>query len=229
MTGRAVSTQATEQINQVRFRNLLYGAIHERAVYDQVILETHDCVVAPTLGSIVPNWLLILPRRHAVNFRDWQAVTSLNPVWLVGEILAKLGIGRERAIWFEHGPSADGSLIGCGVDHAHLHLLVDAPFSFEQFSTFAAECTHLNWRHISAPQAYDSISGRCSYLVGGRLGEAVLAEDVESVGSQFFRRIVAQLADKPDQWDYKGHPHLENVLKTIASITTGEHQRYLRD
>lgn len=218
MRGRTVSTQAIEQIDQVRFRDLLCGHIRERAVYDQVLLETRGCVVAPTLGSIVPNWLLIVPRRPVVNFREWQAVTSMNPAWLVGEILAKLRIEGERAIWFEHGPSAEGSPIGCGVDHAHLHLLVDAPFSFEQFLTFAMESARVDWRRSSVLEAYDSIPAGCSYLVGGGLNGAVIAEDVDTVGSQFFRRIVAQLVGKPHQWNYKTHAHLENVLRTVAAF-----------
>jgi hypothetical protein len=89
MRKRAISTQAIEQIGPVRFRELLCGHYYcQRAAYDQVLLETHDCVVAPTLGSIVPNWLLIVPRRPAVNFRVWQAATRMDPVWLVGEILS---------------------------------------------------------------------------------------------------------------------------------------------
>ncbi len=214
----AVSTQAIEQIGQARFRELLCGHNRERATYDQVLLETHECVVAPTLGSIVPNWLLVVPRRSVVTFREWQAITCMDPVWLVGEILAKLEIEAERAIWFEHGPFAKGSPVGCGVDHAHLHVLVDAPFSFEQFAALAVENARADWRRSSVREAYKSISAGCSYLVGGSLNEAVLAEDVETVGSQFFRRVIAQLVGKPDQWNYKLHAHLENVQRTVSAF-----------
>jgi diadenosine tetraphosphate (Ap4A) HIT family hydrolase len=220
MRERAISTQAIDQIGQVRFRELLCGHNRERAAYDQVLLETHECVVAPTLGSIVPNWLLVVPRRPVVSFRKWQAITRMDPIWLVGEIVAELEIEAEQAIWFEHGPSAEGSPIGCGVDHAHLHVLVDAPFSFEQFAATAVENARVDWRRSSSREAYDTISAGCSYLVGGSLNEAVLAEDVESVGSQFFRRVVAQLAGKPHQWNYKTHAHLENVRRTVSAFNS---------
>jgi diadenosine tetraphosphate (Ap4A) HIT family hydrolase len=220
MRERTISTQAIDQIGQVRFRDLLCGHNSERAAYNQVLLETRECIVAPTLGSIVPNWLLIVPRCPVVSFRKWQAITRMDPVWLIGEILAELEIEAERTIWFEHGPSAEGSPVGCGVDHAHLHVIVDAPFSFEQFAASGVENARVGWRWSSSREAYDSISAGGSYLVGGSADKAVLAESVESVGSQFYRRVVAQLAGKPHQWDYKAHQHLENVQRTVSAFNS---------
>jgi ATP adenylyltransferase len=218
MTDRTISTRAFEPIGEGRFRELLCGQNPKRAAYDQVLLEMHDCVVAPTLGSIVPNWLLIVPRRHTVSFRKWQTVTCINPARLVSEILAELKVEANRAIWFEHGPCAEGSLVGCGVDHAHLHLLIDAPFSFKQFAASAAENACVEWRRASSLVAYASISPGSSYLIAGSLDEVAIAEDVASVGSQFFRRIVAQLAGKPRQWNYKSYEHLENVRRTVSAF-----------
>jgi ATP adenylyltransferase len=220
MRERAISTQPIEPIGHARFAELLCGHNRERAAYDQVLLETHECVVVPTLGSIVPNWLLVVPRRPVLCFREWQAITRTNPIWLVGQVLAELKIEAEQTIWFEHGPFAEDSPVGCGVDHAHLHILVDAPFSYEQFAASAVENARVNWRHGSAQEAYNSISAGRSYLVGGSLSRSVLAEGVESVGSQFFRRVVAKLASKPYQWDYKTHAHLENVHRTVSAFSS---------
>lgn len=220
MRERAISSQAFEQIGKVRFRDLLCGHNCERAAYDQVLHETQECVVAPTLGSIIPNWLLIVPRRSAVSFRKWQAITRRNPFSLVGEVLAELEIEADRAIWFEHGPSAEGSPVGCGVDHAHLHILVDSPFSFEELAASAAENAPVAWRRASSRAVYGSISAERSYLLAGSRDEAVVAADVDAIGSQFFRRIVAQLAGKPDQWNYKTHAHLENVRTTVSAFSS---------
>ena len=82
MRERTISTQAIDQIGQVRFRDLLCGHNSERAAYNQVLLETRECIVAPTLGSIVPNWLLIVPRCPVVSFRKWQAITRMDQYWM---------------------------------------------------------------------------------------------------------------------------------------------------
>lgn len=219
MREKAVSTQEIGQIGQRRFRALLCGDNCERAAYDHLLLQMHECVVGPTLGSIIPNWLLVVPSRPAVNFREWQSSSCIDPVWLIGDVLEELCIGRERAIWFEHGPCAEGSVVGCGVDHAHLHILIDAPFSVDDFSAAATESARVAWRRSRACEVYSSIPADASYLVAGSLSEAVLAENVESVGSQFFRRVVAQLAGTPNQWNYKTHAHLENVHKTVSAFS----------
>jgi ATP adenylyltransferase len=201
-----------------RFAGALSGDDFGRASYDQSIFETPDCVVVPTLGSILPGWLLVVPRRPAFNFRDWRGDTHTDARGLIDEVLHGLEVSAERAIWFEHGPSAAGSLVGCGMDYAHIHVLVAPPFSFDEFVSTVRHATELSWRLSPTRNAYLSIDTESSYLIAGSQHNAVIAERVESVGSQFFRRVVAQLVGKPKQWDYKNYPHLDNVRKTITSF-----------
>jgi ATP adenylyltransferase len=215
MRGTATGTQAIHAVGGGRFQNLLRGMGGD---HDQVLLETCGCIVAPTLGSIIPNWLLVVPRHAAVSFREWHTNSHVDPVRLIDNALSTLGVEPARAIWFEHGPSGEGSTLGCGVDYAHLHILVDAPFSFNNFSAAITESARINWRWTSPTEAYACIRVTGSYLVAGSHYEAILAEGVESVGSQFFRRVIALLVGKPDQWDYKTHAHLGNVWRTISAF-----------
>jgi len=218
--GTKVGNKAIETwtANGGRFASLLSNDNCERASYNQPIFETHECVVAPTLGSILPNWLLVVPRSPAVTFRKWGGSKNRNVAELIGVVLEGLEISPEQAIWFEHGPSDKGSLVGCGVDYAHIHVLVRPPFSFEEFVASVVGASGLSWRRCLATDAYGSIDAASSYLIAGSRNGTVIAEQVESAGSQFFRRIVARLADKPEQWNYNNHPHLHNVQKTIATF-----------
>jgi ATP adenylyltransferase len=207
-----------------RFAGLLSRDNCERASYDRPLFETLDCVVAPTIGSILPSWLLVVPRRPAVNFRDWRGGTHMDPTGLIDQVLDGLEVSPERAIWFEHGPWVSGSPVGCGVDYAHIHVLVDAPFSFDEFVSSVFEASALPWRRGLAMDAYRSLDTVGSYLIAGSQHRAVIAEQVESAGSQFFRRVVARLVDNPEQWNYNIYPHLHNVQKTIADFA---HQKAL--
>lgn len=99
-----------------RFAGLLAEGVCPRPSYDEVLLETHGCAVTPTLGSILRNWLLVIPRSPAINFARWQAATGVQPCDPIQAILAKHGIASNRVIWFEHGPSEGGTDVGCGVD-----------------------------------------------------------------------------------------------------------------
>lgn len=215
MWDTAISTPAIDGVGSGRFETLLRGTGSD---HDQVLLETRGCTVAPTLGSIIPNWLLVVPRAAALSFREWHAGSHRDPVCLIDDVLSELGVEPERAIWFEHGASAAGSIVGCGVDHAHLHILIDAPFHFDIFAAEAIDSAPINWRWTSRTEAYASIPTAGSYLVAGSLDDAVHAEDVEIVGSQFFRRVIARLVRRPDQWNYKTHPHLENVRRTLSAF-----------
>src|SRR5712691_11051269 len=109
-----------------RFAALLCEGGCPRPEYDQVLFEGHGYVVAPTLGSIIPNWLLVIPRESFVNFAHVRAVTGTEPHQVVTEVLERCGIESARGYWFEHGPATRGSQLACGVDHAHLHVIIDA-------------------------------------------------------------------------------------------------------
>jgi hypothetical protein len=109
-------------------------------------------------------------------------------------------------------------MIGCGADHAHLHLIVDPPFTFQEFGEAAETAANLDWRSERSNFVYASIGSRTSYLVAGSQGNAVFATNVETVGSQFFRRVVAKLAGRPSEWNYKTHPFLENIEATVMQL-----------
>jgi ATP adenylyltransferase len=201
-----------------RFAGLFAGTANERPSYDQPIFETTDCVVVPTLGSILPGWLLVVPCRPAGNFREWSESKHRDATKVIDEVLDGLKVAPERVIWFEHGPSASGSVVGCGIDYAHIHILVDPPFSFDKFVSSVFAASALPWRTSAVIEAYRSIDTGSSYFIAGSEHRAVIAEQVESAGSQFFRRVIAQLADKPAQWNYNDYPHLNNVQATISAF-----------
>src|SRR5258708_30616651 len=95
-----------------------------RAQYDEVLCEVDGCAVAPTLGSILPYWLLVVPRVSAVNFRRWAEALGREPYDLVKGVLVELDVCTDRVIWFEHGPADRASPLSCGADHAPLHVII---------------------------------------------------------------------------------------------------------
>ncbi|TPI34075.1 hypothetical protein FJW08_04965 [Mesorhizobium sp. B3-2-1] len=198
-----------------RFSSLLSAARFPRAAYDQIIFETQECVVCPTLGSILPNWLLVVPRRPVINFAQWQAETGCLVGDVVNTIAREFELRHDRIVWFEHGPSELGSLVGCGVDWAHLHILVDAPFSLSEMVAKSGETQPLDWRFFNASELYEMVDRSKSYLLVGSGNAGHLAQDVEHVGSQFLRRVIAELVGLNDEWNYRTSGHLANVQETL--------------
>lgn len=196
-----------------RFDNILKGA-PSAAVYDTVLWDLGEVVVTPTLGSIIPHWVLAIPRDPAVNIARWSKDPQ-EPLHLISQIASVAGYKLDQILWFEHGAPSIGAVTGCGVDHAHLHLLLQPPFSFEEFKAASRAAALIDWQEGNG-NPYETLRPDASYLVAGSSKRYFLAKDTDSVGSQFFRRIVASLAGVPNYWDYKRYSHLQNVKATLA-------------
>ena len=204
---------------QRRFETLLRGDLaHEADNHDQVLLTRKDWIVAPTLGAIVPNWLLLIPRDPVLNFRDFSKLRGRSAEQLLYEVRQHLGLRNDEIIWFEHGPRIGGTFIGCGLDHAHVHILVRPSFSFTAFTDKARTISELEWVSGPSGEAHDRLACNRSYLIAGSGDTSIIAQDVETIGSQFFRRVVGLLVEAGEVWDYRRHAHADHVAETIRTF-----------
>lgn len=199
-----------EHIRPGRFRNLLHPS-NASSPWDTVLAETDDFVLAPTLGSIVPGWVLVIPKRSAISFVEVARTGVMTPYAYLHQAARLLGLSDDW-IWFEHGPAFAGTTVGCGVDYAHLHILASPPFNFSEF------CTHIEaaggWTRCAAKDAYADLPSETPYYVAGCGNDAARLVGRE-LGSQFFRKAVASLSGDADRWDYRAHPFSEHVVATV--------------
>ena len=210
------ASAAMQMKKQQRFEALLGGI--SQAPYDQQLFAHEDWLVAPTLGAIIPGWLLALPRRAVLSFRDWEASGGRSALSVLDAVTTHLGLQMDEIIWFEHGPAKPGTLVGCGLDHAHLHILVRPPFSFNTFSDSVQAMADLDWTNVPSVASFSSLKSPSSYFIAGSSDRTIRAMDVETAGSQFFRRVVAMLVGAELTWDYRESAHALNVSQTIAEF-----------
>lgn len=203
-----------------RFSNLLRGNNHD--VWDSIVFGGDDFVVTPTKGSIVSDWVLVIPKQYHLNFALKSNADGSRPFDYVAAVAERLGVA-ERVIWFEHGPSEKGSDIGCGVDHAHIHLLLMPQFQIIDFAEVVAAKSEAVWHQKDADRIYGSLDGRQDYYVFGTLDTAFFSLGA-SLGRQFFRKVIADLANVPTQWDYNAFPFTQNVQATLKHIRD-QHKR----
>ena len=200
-----------------RFANVLSDGC-PRPLHDTVLLDTGTMVVTPTLGSIIPNWVLAIPKRHAANAARWAQNERNVPLSVIKDITRSFGSNLRDVIWFEHGATEPRSIVGCGVDHAHIHILLTPPFSFKRFCGEAQAEAGLRWSP-GVGDAYAAIDSNQSYFVAGHGDQFLLVQSVEAAGSQFFRKAIARIVHRDAAWDYRSHPHMENVAETIANAS----------
>jgi ATP adenylyltransferase len=200
-----------------RFANILSNAC-PRPLYNTVLRDTNTMVVTPTLGSIIPNWILAIPKRSAANAARWAQDEGDGPLLAINDITRSFGRHPRDVIWFEHGATEPHSVVGCGVDQAHIHILLTPPFSFERLCEEAKAEVGLGW-FLGHGDAYAAIDSKQSYFAAGQGDRFLLAQSVEAAGSQFFRKAIARIVDREAVWDYRSHPHMQNVEKTIANAS----------
>lgn len=116
---------------------------------------------------------------------------------------------------FEHGPCKERRSVGCGVDHAHLHV---APVKFD-LATFVSQMLpgDASWKPATIAECRDCHRRGDDYLyVEQPLGSGRVATG--DIGSQLFRRAIASQIGNPEEYNWREHPQLHNVMATIRRI-----------
>ncbi|WP_352955152.1 HIT domain-containing protein [Mesorhizobium sp. M1322] len=195
-----------------KFAWLTAPGLHARPAHDVVVASNNHFVAVPSLGSLVPGWILLIPRRpmSTLSLMDTEERKAL--AVLRTELAARLSAYGHTVHAFEHG-GASGSLVSCGVDQAHLHLV---PLSFDLLH--AARRHDLGWRtSVGIRDLTEAETGGKEYLFVERLGVSLIGFP-ETPTSQWFRRLIAQECGGRE-WDYKKNPNFEQLEATVAKLT----------
>jgi ATP adenylyltransferase len=183
---------------------------------DEVLFESTNFVVTPTLGSLVEGWVLIAPKRHYLCFGaiGKELLSELDEVRkVVGSAMRAVYGGF---IEFEHGPAVEGQAVGCTVDHAHLHVV---PTGDDLIAGLDCSVSgQLRWHSVAgiAEVARFTTDG-LPYLFFERNGEALIAAH-HGLGSQLFRRVMAHKLGRPNEYDWRVFPFWENIERTVSSL-----------
>jgi ATP adenylyltransferase len=193
------------------------GAISGDQVSDHVLFESPNFIVVPTLGSIIPGWLLVVPRSHFLSVGSFDMP-------LFQEFMRLQDIAAEAlrdcfgpVSFFEHGAVRERESVGCGVDHAHLHI-VATEFDMPAVVKRSAE-TQLQWRPASGIQATRPfVSEQMAYVFVQQSSGGAWIGSASVIESQIMRKVIAVQAGQPDRWDWKTHPFEHNVRETVVKL-----------
>ena len=193
----------------VRFRDI-YPDIDSRIVarYDQL-------VAFPTLGQLFPGSLLMVPEQHYETCADFPFRLKMSMRSFLDRLLVtirRFGV----PVFFEHG-ARDSTGGGCGIYHAHLHL-VPLPEKVSPASLFPEH------HHVAGDflDALVHLDGCGHYLLMGDETD-VRYSRVDSMatepGSQYFRRLLVRHFGLTRSWDWRefGTPE-PDVITTLASL-----------
>ncbi|MCY3844507.1 MAG: hypothetical protein OXH69_13310 [Acidobacteria bacterium] len=181
--------------------------------WDRPILASSHFVVMPSLGSLVEGWLLIVPRVHVISLGALSSELAMEFADLKDRVWDVLELTYGCVVAFEHGPAAPNAAAGCGVDHAHMHLV---PFRLDLAQAaapyVAAETvwSHANWADCQRAH----LAGVDYLYVEQRKGSGQIAVG-ERFGGQIFRQVIARAIGRPAEYNWRTHPQTETIARTI--------------
>jgi ATP adenylyltransferase len=186
-------------------------------VWNITLFESKNFVVVPSLGALVPGWVLLLPKVH------YLSMGALPPA-MVGEMeeIKRALIFPVASIYgevcaFEHGPGRAKRGVGCGVDHAHLHIV---PVAFDLRGAVQSLLPpDVTWTEASFAERRQAFArGRdYLYLEQPLLGKGRMAVH-DRLGSQLFRRAIANHLGLADEYNWRDYPQITNIMSTIESL-----------
>ena len=205
----------TLQSEQCKYCNVITKGSTE--VFDTIIEETQNFIVMPSLGSLVEGWLLITPKNHVLNSTQLNVNERLELNDLITKYSnASVNLFEKSVTVFEHGAVYQDSIIGCGIDHAHVHIV---PINFDMEaevknseSTFFELSDNINI--IDFYNNYSEKDNKPYWIFSVNNGPVQFTNTMKHT-SQFFRKVIAKAIDSPESYDYKKSTSNKNVISTL--------------
>lgn len=195
-------------------RQLIGGALQP---WDHVLLRSDNFVAVPSRGSIVPGWVLVVTSDHILSMGAVEPDKRQELTEFVSDVRSMVEGTFGPAVLFEHGPASPNLRVGCGVDHAHLHIVPTTVDLMEGVP--AVFPSPIAWREAKGlDDTTEPYHRNESYLyVEARRGGCWLGTHT-SLPSQLFRKVIANAVGRPERFDWTTFPETENVLATINAF-----------
>ncbi|MCX5007782.1 HIT domain-containing protein [Streptomyces sp. NBC_00638] len=178
--------------------------------FNAPVATTEDFSAIPSVGSFVPGYLLVIPKRHL--FSSSQLPQDLKRAFsqFITDLSSHLqSLYSSPVTIFEHGASEslNDKSSSC-VSHAHVHLV---PGDYDLVS-------HMPDSGKSYASLDDFMEPRREYpyLMCSHSGRVHCYPDLPI--SQYYRRAVATALGKPDSWDYAAFPYWDNLRQTYKDF-----------
>ena len=181
------------------------------------MFESENFVVVPTVGSIVPGWVLVVPRSHFLSVGYFDETLLREFIRIQNTAVKALQECFGPVSIFEHGAVRERESVGCGVDHAHLHIVATEHDLMSGVKVSGAN--KLQWRRAAGIQAARScVSEQMPYIFVQPPSGGAWIGSAEAIESQLMRKVVAAQTGQLDCWDWKAYPFSNNVRETVEKL-----------
>lgn len=192
------------------------GANAPSEKWNEPIFESPNFVALVSLGALVEGWTLVVPKKHFICLGAIPDLLIDEMREVKSALYSALRQSYGRVCAFEHGPSRPNCNLGCGVDHAHLHMV---PLDFDLIAAvtpFLPENTL--WCDADADECRSSFRRGEDYLYLEQPEGCTRIATHQSFASQLFRRAIALKVGRPAQFNWREYPQIPTVNATLDKL-----------
>jgi ATP adenylyltransferase len=190
-----------------------------RHLWDTPLFESESFVIVPSVGALVEGWLLVVPKTPRLCFAHLDPSTFSELESFLADIVPIVQSSYGPISIFEHGSTATASPIGCGVDHAHLHLV---PAECDLLAGAKQIAPNIQWSTVSAfPALRDQVCDGYWFVQqpygSGSCNVGVCSDGIPP--SQLFRKVIATSLGHPEAFDWKADLAETRIAATVERLS----------
>lgn len=198
-----------------RFCKIIEGN-YKLGKIDTPILENDKFIAILSVGGFIEGWTLIVPKAHVYSMKEIYKTHEFKS--FMSQTLGMLQkIYGKNFIIFEHGANHEDSIVACGTNHAHVHIVPYKKSLIDLMNSDGKEWNKCNVNDL------DKLVGDEEYWF---YAENILnGEDVNGFvhvikekESQYFRRLLGEQEGYEKSFDYKEHMYVDVVNRAFDRI-----------
>lgn len=183
---------------------------------NRILMQTDRCVVVPTVGCLVPGYVLVFCKDHYLSMANLPDDLFSELIQLKRQIEERLyRYFGSRCICFEHGTS-DATTSGANsIEHIHFHII---PFSRPIWKEI---CPNIQVSEVKEFFDYNSLrkewkkSSPKAYLTFQDIDQKIYyIPNAIGLPSQLFRKLLSPLLGA-EEWDWRKESYEGNMIRTI--------------
>ena len=186
----------------------------QKSSCDEVLFESENFVVTTSLGAFIEGWILIISKRHITSMSQLSAIEMQQLSTLIVDVRERVEQVYGSTVVFEHGSLKPGTHFGCGIDHAHVHIV---PFEDSILPIINKELIDIRWRELKRIKDIDLEKKPYLFVIDREESNGVISNP-DSIPSQFIRRVLAKHLGISEYFDYHQYLFEDKATATCQSL-----------
>jgi diadenosine tetraphosphate (Ap4A) HIT family hydrolase len=197
---------------EIKSHELPNDYVSRYRISNRFCYEDDNFVIFPSISPLVSGHILLFPKIHVSNLAALSD-SMLSQINVLGKMVQFHENIDRKYFFFEHGVKND--IGGCGITHAHLHIL-PLPSEISNQVIIEIQKDFPSITHGNLGQIKDEARRSTAYLFYGIDLLDLTLSLAEEIPSQYIRKIIAEKINKSD-WDWRNLTEEKKFLETYAT------------